>query len=115
MAGAVAKGTILVTGANGGLGTAIVEQIVLKPELSAYHGVYTVRNTTHAPALTSALSHGAGHSHDIVGLDLTKLDTVRQAAEWINVSLPSLMACHQQTLSFPSCYDAGVSNIDMGT
>ncbi|KAG6357683.1 hypothetical protein INS49_013562 [Diaporthe citri] len=50
----VAKGTILVTGANGGLGSAIAEQIASKAELSAYHGLYTVRDAEHAPALTSA-------------------------------------------------------------
>ncbi|OTA56033.1 putative short-chain dehydrogenase [Hypoxylon sp. EC38] len=37
-----AKGTILVTGANGSLGSAIAEQIATKPELSAYHGLYTL-------------------------------------------------------------------------
>ncbi|KAK9423234.1 putative Ketoreductase (KR) domain-containing protein [Seiridium unicorne] len=79
-----AKGTILVTGSNGGLGSAIVEQIASKPELSAYHGLYTVRDTTHTPALTSALTRHPAHSHDIVGFDLTKLDSVRQVAKEIN-------------------------------
>ncbi|KAK3937346.1 hypothetical protein QBC46DRAFT_12167 [Diplogelasinospora grovesii] len=80
-----AKGTILVTGANGGLGSAIAEQIASKPELSAYHGLYTVRDATAAPALTSALARGASsHPHDVLSLDLTKLDNVRQVAEGIN-------------------------------
>ncbi|KAI3317206.1 putative short-chain dehydrogenase [Xylariaceae sp. AK1471] len=79
-----AKGTILVTGANGGLGSAIVEQVTSKLEFSAYHGLYTVRDTTNAPSLTSALTHGATHPHDVVALDLTKLDNVRQVAEGIN-------------------------------
>ncbi|KAM0811673.1 putative short-chain dehydrogenase [Seiridium cardinale] len=85
MAATGAKGTILVTGTNGGLGSAIVEQIASKPELSAYHGLYTVRDTTHTPALTSALTRHPAHSHDIVGLELTKLDSVRQVAKEINV------------------------------
>ncbi|KAI0424165.1 putative short-chain dehydrogenase [Xylaria sp. FL1042] len=80
-----AKGAILVTGANGGLGSAIVEQIVSKAELSAYYGLYTVRDTTQAPALTSALKHGPAHVHDILGLDLTNLDNVRSVAEGIKV------------------------------
>lgn len=80
-----AKGSILVTGANGGLGSAIVESIASSPELSSYHGLYAVRNAAHAPSLTSALAHSAKHSHDIVGLDLTKLDAVRKTAERINV------------------------------
>ena len=89
---ASAKGTILVTGANGGLGSAIAEQIASKPEFSAYHGLYTVRDTKHAPDLTSALTHSATHSHDVVALDLTKLDNVRQVSEGINVSPPRLVA-----------------------
>ncbi|RYP21125.1 hypothetical protein DL765_002414 [Monosporascus sp. GIB2] len=78
------KGTILVTGANGGLGSAIAHQFASKPELSAYHGLYTVRNTSHAPALASALAHGATHPYDVVALDLTRLDNVRAVAEGIN-------------------------------
>ncbi|KIW14108.1 hypothetical protein PV08_06889 [Exophiala spinifera] len=79
------KGTILVTGANGGLGSAIVEKIVTKPELSAYHGLYTVRDATAAPALTSTLARGtSSHANDVLSLDLTKLDNVRQVAESIN-------------------------------
>ncbi|KAK2610239.1 hypothetical protein N8I77_003689 [Diaporthe amygdali] len=78
------KGTILVTGANGGLGSAIAEHIASKAELSTYHGLYTVRDTAHAPALTSALEHGTAHSHDLLALDLTKLDNVRSVAEDVN-------------------------------
>ncbi|KAI0404431.1 putative short-chain dehydrogenase [Xylaria palmicola] len=78
------KKTILITGANGGLGSAIIEQIASKPEYAANHGLYTVRDPTNAPALTSALSHGPTHSHDILKLDLSKLDNVREAAQEIN-------------------------------
>lgn len=86
---AAVKGTILVTGANGGLGSAIAQQIASKPEFSAYHGLYTVRDLTRADALTSAVAVGPAHQHDVVALDLTKLDNVRQVAEDINVSLIS--------------------------
>ncbi|KAL9109062.1 MAG: hypothetical protein Q9227_006302 [Pyrenula ochraceoflavens] len=78
------KDSILVTGANGGLGSAIVEQIASKAELSAYHGIYTVRDKKDTPALTSALSQSATHPHSVVDLDLTNLDNVRQVAEWLN-------------------------------
>ncbi|KAI2779001.1 putative short-chain dehydrogenase [Daldinia loculata] len=81
---AAVKGTILVTGANGGLGSAIAQQIASKPEFSAYHGLYTVRDLTRADALTSAVAVGPAHQHDVVALDLTKLDNVRQVAEDIN-------------------------------
>ena len=75
------------TGANGGLGSAIAEQIASKPEFSAFYGLYTVRNTNDASDLDLALTHGPTHPHDAVALDLTKLDNVRQVAEGINVSL----------------------------
>lgn len=88
---ASAKGIILVTGANGGLGSAIVKQITSSPELSAYHGLYTVRDATTAPALTAALKRGDPlHQHEVLSIDLTKLDNVRQVAEDINVSRPDL-------------------------
>jgi NAD(P)-dependent dehydrogenase (short-subunit alcohol dehydrogenase family) len=78
---AVDKGTIFVTGANGGLGSAIVEQIASKAELSAFYGLYTVRNTTHAAALASALAHGPTH----------------------RVTLKPLYATACSTLSSPTC------------
>ncbi|KAI1126515.1 putative short-chain dehydrogenase [Nemania abortiva] len=84
MADTTPKGTILITGGNGGLGSAIAQQIASKPELSAYRGLYTVRDTTHATALTSALGHGPAHPHDVLALDLTDLDNVRKLAEDIN-------------------------------
>jgi len=87
MAANTAKGAILVTGANGGLGSAMVEQITSKPEFSAYHGLYTVRDKGTAHALTSILSSaGSTHAYDILSLDLTKLDNVRSVAEQVNVS-----------------------------
>ncbi|GAW13253.1 hypothetical protein ANO14919_026330 [Xylariales sp. No.14919] len=87
MAADAAKGTILVTGANGGLGSAIVEQIASKPELSAYYGLYTVRDKAQAPALTAALSHGPKHAHDVLALDLTNLDSVRSVADGIKARI----------------------------
>ncbi|KAI8948540.1 putative short-chain dehydrogenase [Xylaria longipes] len=87
MTDAAPKGTILVTGGNGALGSAIVQQIASKPELSAYYGLYTVRDTTHAPALTSALKHGPAHQHDVLALDLTDLNDVRKLAEGINARI----------------------------
>jgi len=88
---APAKGAILVTGANGGLGSAIVKQITSPPELSADHGLYAVRDAASAPALATVLKRGDPlHQHDVLSIDLTKLDNVRRAAEDINVSSPDL-------------------------
>lgn len=80
------KGTILLTGANGGLGLAVVRNIVSRSELAAYHGLYTVRDSSSSQRLRSALGDAAAasHSHDIVSLDLTRLDAVREIATAIN-------------------------------
>lgn len=83
---AATKGTILVTGANGALGSAIAQHIASRPELSTYHGIYTVRDATRAPDLAAALaSGGSSHPHDVLSLDLTSLESVRQVAGNINV------------------------------
>ncbi|OTA62229.1 NAD(P)-binding protein [Hypoxylon sp. EC38] len=80
------KGTILLTGANGGLGVAVVRKIVSRPELAAYHGLYAVRESSSSQRLRSALRDATvgPHSHDIVSLDLTRLDAVRDVATTIN-------------------------------
>ncbi|KAK4211991.1 hypothetical protein QBC37DRAFT_425757 [Rhypophila decipiens] len=83
-------GSILVTGANGGLGSAVVKQIASSPKLSAYCGLYTVRNAANAPALTAALQAPAAsrsHKYDILSLDLTRLQHIRQLAEGINAGV----------------------------
>ncbi|KAL2287129.1 hypothetical protein FJTKL_06130 [Diaporthe vaccinii] len=77
------KGTILVTGANGGLGSAIVNKIVISTELVGYHGLYTARSST--SGLSTALATAKGeHAHDILTLDLASLSSVRRTAEDIN-------------------------------
>ncbi|KAF2829892.1 NAD(P)-binding protein [Ophiobolus disseminans] len=85
------KGTVIVTGANGGLGSAIISQIISSPQLSAkHHGVYTVRNVSTAHALDAALATSSStkqattHSHEKISLDLLRLSTVREAAANIN-------------------------------
>lgn len=86
------KGTFLVTGANGGLGRAIVSKVASSPSLSAYHGIYTVRDaTTTTPALDAALRHAApsnsstgSHSYDKMSLDLSRLSDVRDVAKVIS-------------------------------
>lgn len=83
------KGTIIVTGANGGLGSSIVSKIVSTPELSRYYGVYTARDRLAAPAITSALRmptglHSHPHSHTVVSLDLARMESVRRVAADIN-------------------------------
>ncbi|KAK8085262.1 short-chain dehydrogenase [Apiospora hydei] len=83
-------GTIFVTGANGGLGSAIVDRIVRDPTLAAnYHGLYTVRNPQRAAAVQKVLQkHHAGtaggHGCDLLPLDLGSLASVRATAADVN-------------------------------
>ncbi|XDG02552.1 hypothetical protein ABKA04_002167 [Annulohypoxylon sp. FPYF3050] len=79
------KGTILVTGANGGLGSALVSKIVSTPELAGYYGVYTVRNPSSVPDLRYTLSRApASHHYTVEPLDLSRLESVRALAHSIN-------------------------------
>lgn len=78
------KGSIVITGANGGLGSAMVSQIASTSLGKEYHGVYTVRNPAAPGALSDALRKGPNHSHDIMALDLSSLANVRTAADTIN-------------------------------
>lgn len=82
------KRTILLTGANDGLGRAIVSQIVATPELRAYHGLYTAREASTATALRSEL-HNPHHSHDILSFDLARLSQGRELAAAINARVAS--------------------------
>ncbi|OTB00280.1 hypothetical protein M426DRAFT_238631 [Hypoxylon sp. CI-4A] len=86
------KGTIVVTGANGGLGCAIASQIVSSPELAAYHRVFTVRNSESAPALDAVLKNNRSTSinrneNEKLSLDLSSLDSVRGVAADINARI----------------------------
>lgn len=83
------KGTILLTGANGSLGSTMASQIASTPELAAYHGLYAVRDAKAAPVLRSALAQQGGkptnpHTHDIISLNLADLSSVRAVATSIN-------------------------------
>ncbi|KAI8635326.1 putative short-chain dehydrogenase [Xylariaceae sp. FL1651] len=79
-----ARGTILITGANGGLGSAIAKQVASQAQYVAYHSLYAVRDATSALILSSILSENPEHPHDVISLDLTNLDKVREAAGSIN-------------------------------
>ncbi|KAI1087867.1 hypothetical protein F5B19DRAFT_486362 [Rostrohypoxylon terebratum] len=82
---ATSKGTILITGANGGLGSALVSKIISTPEFAGYYGVYTVRNPSSVPALRYTLSRApASHHYTVESLDLSRLASVRALAHSIN-------------------------------
>ncbi|TVY16617.1 Short-chain dehydrogenase TIC 32-like protein [Lachnellula arida] len=82
---AAAKGTVIITGANGGLGSAIAKQLVSQPEFVNYHGIYLVRDANSATELNSALATNSSHPHDILSMDLTDLDSVRKTAKDVNL------------------------------
>jgi NAD(P)-dependent dehydrogenase (short-subunit alcohol dehydrogenase family) len=93
------KGTIIVTGANGGLGSAIVSRIIQTSALAEhFQGVYTVRIAAKAEVLQSQLRKApTTHKHDIIELDLSRLASVRDVAAAINKrvadgSLPPIRA-----------------------
>ncbi|KAI1736454.1 NAD(P)-binding protein [Xylaria scruposa] len=88
MAGTSAQSTILVTGAAGGLGSCIASEITSSAGLAAtHHGLYAVRDPLKATALIHALKQKRGasfHHHEIIPLNLEKLDQVRDLAADIN-------------------------------
>ncbi|KAI0118251.1 putative short-chain dehydrogenase [Nemania sp. FL0031] len=67
------KGTVLLTGANGGLGSAIARQLASQQQFAGYHSLYTAIE----PERSS-------HSCDVVSLNLADLDNVRDVARAIN-------------------------------
>lgn len=82
------KGSILVTGTNAGLGTAIVSRIAGDPKLSgSYYGLYTVRDASasspSASNVRAVLDKHPKHQHELVALDLASLASVRKAAQGI--------------------------------
>lgn len=73
------------TGANGGLGSGIVHQIISSPELSAYHGLYAVRDAASATKLKAVLARAPSlHSFEILSLELSLIANVRKVSDTIN-------------------------------
>ncbi|KAI0830962.1 NAD(P)-binding protein [Hypoxylon sp. FL0890] len=88
----MAKGSILVTGANGGLGSNIVKQIVSRPALARDHyGLYTVRKVDSAQDAKKALQNAqkVQHKYDLLSIDLASRDSVRKLAADINARVAS--------------------------
>ncbi|KAK7752657.1 hypothetical protein SLS62_005426 [Diatrype stigma] len=88
------KGSIVITGSNGGLGSATVDQIVHQAQIAKdYYGIYTVRKVETADAVKKVLSQSvavkAQHQHELLPLDLSSLASTRRAAESINERVAS--------------------------
>ena len=81
------KGTIVLTGANGGIGSAIVSRIRSSPEFSSYHAIYTVRDASSSlPLYLDAHQQPktSTQAFDTISLELSDLTSVRAAAASIN-------------------------------
>ncbi|KUI62890.1 Protochlorophyllide reductase B, chloroplastic [Cytospora mali] len=86
------NGSIFITGANGGLGSAMISAIVSNPDFaSSYHGIYTVRQLDRASNLTSVLENAPKkrHSYETLALDLARIASVRDVAHDINTRVAS--------------------------
>jgi NAD(P)-dependent dehydrogenase (short-subunit alcohol dehydrogenase family) len=82
---AAPKGTVICTGANGGLGTAFVKAFAASPEGSQYQAIYTVRDPATAHDLHAALkSAPKTHHSEILALNLASLQNIRAIASDIN-------------------------------
>ena len=82
----MASGTVIVTGANGGLGNAFAQKLLS----TAYHGIFTVR--AHTPQSSGTLKKilaSTSMSHAIVPLDLGSLTAVRAFADDVNSKVSS--------------------------
>lgn len=79
------KGSVLITGANGGLGSAFVAGFSKSSYGSQYRGLYTVRNPATANELNAVLSKGpASHQSEVLALGLSSLESIRGLATDIN-------------------------------
>jgi NAD(P)-dependent dehydrogenase (short-subunit alcohol dehydrogenase family) len=93
------SGTLLLTGANGGIATGFISEFLKSPYATSCKGYYTVRNVQNAENLRTVLQSSAfrGHDYEIGSLDMSTLDGVRSAATAINKrvsdgSLPPIRA-----------------------
>lgn len=81
------EGSVLVTGANGGLASDIVKRILSSPSHAQdYHGLYTVRKVESADVVKKVLRSAdkCQHHYDLIALDLSSLESVRKVAADIN-------------------------------
>lgn len=69
------KFSILITGANGGLGASVVE--LVGSQLRDFHGIYAVHNAASTAALDAAIAFASSvQSFEKLSLDLSQLSTV---------------------------------------
>lgn len=85
------EGTLLLTGANGGIATGFLTQFLKSPNAHSTRGYYTVRDPSTAETLRTTLrTHKPpNHSYEIAKLDMSSLKSVREGAKEINTAVAS--------------------------
>lgn len=84
------KGSIVITGCNGGLGKAVVAEFLQSSNATTYKGQFGVRSPSTATALQAILAASpSAKEHEIITLDLSTLSSVRSCAQDINLRVQS--------------------------
>ncbi|KAG4440763.1 hypothetical protein IFR05_003750 [Cadophora sp. M221] len=79
------KGSVLITGANGGLGSAFAANFLTSHQAKVYRGLFTVRNPSTARDLQAVIEKAPKDSKfEVLPLDLGSLENVRTLAADIN-------------------------------
>ena len=91
MSSATAIGTVLLTGANGGLGSAFVSSLLSSPVSRNLKCLFTVRNPSTASDLNKVLAAHSESSRqvEVLALDLSDLSSIRRVASDINTQISS--------------------------
>lgn len=83
-------GTILLTGASGGLSRGFIQQLFNSTHCKQSFGLYTTRDPSSCPDLVQLLdSAPAAHQYALEQLDLSSLDNVRKFAESVKSRVAS--------------------------
>ena len=83
-------GTLIITGAAGGIGSGFVSELLKTPHALTHHCIYIIHPS--APgSLQSIIDKYAprGHQYEILSLDLSKLSAIRAATTSINSRIAS--------------------------
>ena len=85
------SGTVLVTGANGGLGSAFSSAVLKDPQTANLKHLFTVRNPSTESELKKMLSSNGSSAatNEVLALDLGDLSSVRRVAADINARVSS--------------------------
>ncbi|KAF6241011.1 hypothetical protein HO173_000805 [Letharia columbiana] len=92
------KGTFVITGANGGLGSNLVSQFLRSPYAKDYKGLFAVRNPASVDTLKNVLAGSSNaNDHEIIAVDLSSLASVHTATNDLNQrvasgSIPRILA-----------------------